>query len=227
MRWRRIIPRVLAFLLLGAIVNVAVAWGCVLPLNPARYEGDWKLVDLGSDRYVRVDSRTRLGQAQIEREYGVGVLSHSPALLWPPPSWPRLELRAGWPSFALACTGFNDYQIMTIDGMIGWEVADRITQINGGIRVAGRSRASEPTCVILPLTPIWPGFAINTLFYAAILWLMVAAPFALRRRRRVKRGLCPACAYPVGTSDVCTECGRELRLGAGAGRREGDAHDDA
>jgi hypothetical protein len=24
---------------------------------------------------------------------------------------------------------------------------------------------------------------------------------------RIKRGLCPQCAYPVGTSDKCTECG--------------------
>ena len=66
----------------------------------------------------------------------------------------------------------------------------------------------------LPLRPVWPGFAINTLFYAAILWggwLLLAAPFALRRRRRIKRGLCPACAYPVGASDVCTECGASLQ----------------
>jgi hypothetical protein len=59
----------------------------------------------------------------------------------------------------------------------------------------------------VPIRPIWPGFAINTLFYSAICWLLVAAPLAVRRRRRIKRGLCPACAYPVGASDVCTECG--------------------
>src|SRR5262245_36915851 len=53
---------------------------------------------------------------------------------------------------------------------------------------------------VLPLMPLWPGFAINTVFYAAILWLLFAFPFALRRRRRIKRGLCPACAYPVGDS---------------------------
>ncbi len=55
--------------------------------------------------------------------------------------------------------------------------------------------------------PVWPGFAINTLFYAGILWVMFAAPFALRGRKRIKHGLCPACAYPVGESEVCTECG--------------------
>jgi hypothetical protein len=63
---------------------------------------------------------------------------------------------------------------------------------------------------------IWPGFAINTLFYAGILWLLFAAPIALRRRRRIKRGLCPACAYPVGTSNKCTECGVMVRPTAAA-----------
>jgi hypothetical protein len=65
---------------------------------------------------------------------------------------------------------------------------------------------------ILPLRPLWPGFAINTVFYAAILWMLFAAPGMIRRRRRIKRGLCAACAYPVGESDVCTECGRPVRF---------------
>ncbi len=63
---------------------------------------------------------------------------------------------------------------------------------------------------VLPLRPIWPGFAINTIFYAAILWMLFAAPMLARRKRRIKRGLCPACAYPVGTSAVCTECGEAV-----------------
>ena len=61
-----------------------------------------------------------------------------------------------------------------------------------------------------PYRPIWPGFAINTLFYAAILWLLIPGPFALRRFIRVRRSLCPKCAYPTGESEVCTECGQEL-----------------
>ena len=70
--------------------------------------------------------------------------------------------------------------------------------------------------VMLPYQPIWPGFAINTMFYAAVLWLLFAAPLALRgvrRRRRIKRGLCVACAYPIGDSPVCTECGRPVNAG--------------
>ena len=37
----------------------------------------------------------------------------------------------------------------------------------------------------LPLRPIWPGFAVNTLFYAALLWLLIPGPFVLRRFIRV------------------------------------------
>ena len=43
--------------------------------------------------------------------------------------------------------------------------------------------------VTLPLRPIWPGFAVNTIFYAAILWLVIPGPIALRRHIRRKRGL--------------------------------------
>jgi hypothetical protein len=64
-----------------------------------------------------------------------------------------------------------------------------------------------------PLRPIWPGFAINTVLYAAILYMLLAAPFALRRWRRIKRGLCPKCGYDLrgrgnaADAATCPECG--------------------
>ena len=61
----------------------------------------------------------------------------------------------------------------------------------------------------LPLQPIWPGFIINTLLYAALLWLLIYG-LALRRFLRLRRRLCPRCAYRMGESAVCTECGTEL-----------------
>ena len=62
---------------------------------------------------------------------------------------------------------------------------------------------------LLPYLPIWPGFTVNTLFYAALLWLVIPGPFALRRLIRVRRGLCPACGYDLrhGEHEVCPECG--------------------
>ncbi len=69
--------------------------------------------------------------------------------------------------------------------------------------------------LVLPSKVLWPGFAINTIFYAAILWLLAFGPFAVRRFVRDKRGRCIKCGYDLrGTSgggsaggDVCPECG--------------------
>jgi hypothetical protein len=66
----------------------------------------------------------------------------------------------------------------------------------------------------LPIRPLWPGFAVNTLLYAAILWLLIPGLFSLRRFLRLKRGLCPACAYPMAGPATCTECGKPLPKGA-------------
>ena len=66
-----------------------------------------------------------------------------------------------------------------------------------------------PRC--LPLGLIGDRFAINTVFYGVILWGLFTAPFALRRRRRIKRGLSPQCAYPVGINERCTECGAAVK----------------
>ncbi len=89
-----------------------------------------------------------------------------------------------------------------------------------GYRYAKRSREvalirpPSPFAVrpsnVLPARPIWPGFAVNTLFYAAVLWPLIPGPFTLRGLIRQRRGLCPKCAYPMGESSVCTECGNEL-----------------
>ncbi len=57
---------------------------------------------------------------------------------------------------------------------------------------------------------LWLGFAINTLFYAAILWLLILGPFTLRRLIRRRRGLCPACGYDMKHAEHdqgCPECG--------------------
>ncbi len=61
----------------------------------------------------------------------------------------------------------------------------------------------------LPLRPIWPGFAINTIFYAAFLWLLTLGPFTARRMIRIKRGLCIKCGYDLRhvEHEKCPECG--------------------
>ena len=74
-------------------------------------------------------------------------------------------------------------------------------------------RGPDPDDVTpLPVRPLWPGFAINTIFYAAILWLLFAAPGLIRRRLRHFRGRCVHCGYDLrgqpADSNKCPECGR-------------------
>lgn len=45
------------------------------------------------------------------------------------------------------------------------------------------------------------------------LLVIYGALIFIRRERalmRLNRGLCPGCAYPIGESDICTECGYHL-----------------
>ena len=62
----------------------------------------------------------------------------------------------------------------------------------------------------LPYRPIWLGLIVNTLAYATVLIAIMWMWFATRSKLRLRRGWCPSCKYPIGVSEVCTECGVEL-----------------
>ena len=64
----------------------------------------------------------------------------------------------------------------------------------------------------VPLAPHWPGFALDTLFYGTLVFLLWSAPGVVRRRVRKRRGRCPACGYDLRASSggPCPECGRAL-----------------
>jgi hypothetical protein len=215
----------LALLLGGAIVNVAVAW--LAQLREPRVKmvaiANW---NCGEDKFTSTVGRgsftltvwhVPLGKPFSEA-FLVGLRgSKAPPIIQQAslPNWTStdctdqsinwndvIEVRAaGWPRLGLCCTvGSGRFsQPPTLIAGISLP-AEAISTPFGTIF---RRRA-------LPCYPIWPGFAINTIFYAAILWGMSAVPLALRRRRRLKRGLCPACAYPIGASPVCTECGASV-----------------
>jgi hypothetical protein len=62
----------------------------------------------------------------------------------------------------------------------------------------------------LPLRPILDRFAINAIFFGAVLWVITLGPVTVRRFVRRRRHRCPACGYPIGQSNRCTECGAAL-----------------
>jgi hypothetical protein len=76
-----------------------------------------------------------------------------------------------------------------------------------GVRIAG----IHVPRIVLPI-----GFVVNTIVFALILWLPFSAPLGLRRRRRIRRGLCPKCGYDLRGSGphtaACPECGTAVSL---------------
>ncbi len=178
-------------LLLGAVVNVAVAWGLAASVNPFLSEQEVSRTDEWSVVHLK-----RAGVAYSTRHPHrvAGRSVDAPGV--------QIVATAGWP---LICSWY-EYSF-SIDGF---------GPIEGGLEL-GLEPWSAPSPgggglwpKALPLRPIWPGFVINTIFYAAILWLLIPGPFVLRRFVRVRRGLCPRCAYPIGESSVCTECATPL-----------------
>jgi hypothetical protein len=204
-----IIIKLAVFLLLGAAVNVAVAWGCLihfadhysiesateLETDTLSHSSRWFDEEVWLDRYPWWEDRT-YGLGVIESEFRVpyGDTQDNAETISQ-----GLANRCGWPLLALW-------------GGVRFEPHGEEPRLTWAFLYWRADRG--PGAGVMPLRPLWPGFAINTIFYAAILWLLFAAPFAVRRRRRIKRGLCPACAYPVGNSEICTECGKPVRARA-------------
>jgi hypothetical protein len=89
-----------------------------------------------------------------------------------------------------------------------WYALDVMRDDQSGAVISGNSGGAIGEYA-LPYRIIFPGFAINTIFYAAIVWGLFAVPGAVRRRVRRKRGQCAACGYLLRdiTSEKCPECG--------------------
>ncbi len=200
-RGRVIDVRLVVFLLLGAVVNVAVAWGCALwrPLERS-YPGDERGWASGDRAEVILkqwfEEQPRFGEHRPElwTERGVG--------------WTRTEasvellvsrslLSAGWPFRALR-------------GEMHMTIGPVLAHIDSW--PAPNASFGE---TMIPLRPIWQSLVANTVFYAAVLWLSVRQAAALRRFVRRRCGRCLKCGYDLrhAEHDACPECGGAAKGG--------------
>jgi hypothetical protein len=226
-----------ACVLLGLVTTVAVAWGCgawlsprggtlqALPQASENPTVDWHYAVTGRPGAARV----HVVAVQVEgREYegpfpsvptrvpeGVPVWAKG----WPAASTgsvvghsdlPRTQDARGWPWLSM----WSQYIVYSDDPIETVQASGGVIRYRAdpyrGVVLSVRSGPGPPETRILPLGVIWPGFLASALFYA-LLWLgVITAPRLARSARgalRRRRGLCPRCAYPVGASIVCTECG--------------------
>ena len=226
---KRRLLMILLLLMAGAIVNVAVAWGFALRLPAAtilnsataivKHEaallmiqqrpGDTRITIQGTKR-VSLPNTREISLAEFDAMVPLGSvfgdmqwIANELAVARPAMEESLLrEHSHGWPM--LAMSGWMRVT-RTVQGPPTIVKEEGLKEI-GPLRL-GPFSTQATSRRMLPLRPLWAGFTINTMLYATTLWLLFGAPFMLRRRRRIKRGLCPKCAYPVGTNERCTECG--------------------
>jgi hypothetical protein len=191
------------FLLLGAIVNVAVAWGCALGAT-LRFAGTQSSVVQTTLHVIPSDSVSlNGGNISVSEWRGFGY-THQRLLVRPTPSKSSADQREIWRA-----------GIPTL-GLVG--VTTHGADAKGCLKYERAVHNLLPYRAI-PYRPIWPGFAINTIFYAAMLWMLLFVPGKIRRFIRIRGHRCPACGYIIapGVGNKCSECGNPLSLRRSAG----------
>ncbi len=239
---KRCLTKLVLFLILGATVNVTAAWGMrfwselhrqgstVVSLDdvPGELLPEFRWTATSGPWYARI----RLAGTGLDESWFVwtNAAGELPSL----DPWDSMSART-WTSHRRVSASMLEqwrqglaYHVSLVEVRIGWPGRSFVgrhsvnpvqmpTTYEGAIRLPdsliqltrGKSRFD------LPIKPIWSGFAINTIFYGAILWLLSLGPSATRRLIRRKRGRCINCGYDLrgaswgasGGGGVCPECG--------------------
>ncbi|MEQ9097115.1 MAG: hypothetical protein RIE32_12725 [Phycisphaerales bacterium] len=129
---------------------------------------------------------------------------------------------SGWPRLAMAHGSYTGYfydgptnRVETRTGPVSLRggllvMPWRAGPINRPLQLYPRYDCFERTT--LAVLPIWPGFLLNTLLYALLLFVPARIPRAVRRALRRRRGRCIRCGYDRSGLDpdaACPECGTQ------------------
>lgn len=211
---------------IGAAITVTVAWGFEINVRPfAAGPGNlltvwshpsgigegwsyWGGRDCGTLIIERVRARFSVEEPLREEYLAVrdrlvpawSVVRRQPAESDP---WLMLyvEDARGWPLLAL--------RSQTAQAPPGNRPSEPVT--TWGIAL-DKARDSTLDSLVLPLRPIWTGFAIDTLLYAGLAFGLFICPGMLKHAVRRRRGRCQRCGYDLrgsSQSAVCPECGNE------------------
>jgi hypothetical protein len=122
------------------------------------------------------------------------------------------EYASGWPCRALIATCYP----MPTRTRGPAKAPPRAVGLDGGVKdgVAiniRRDTAGQVTeARILPVRPIWPGFAINIALFTMMWLASLMVVTTVRSTARRRRGRCPRCGYDLRyrVRRACPECGR-------------------
>jgi hypothetical protein len=199
---------------IGLFLTVMVAWSCAILINYA---------DTPPRRTTTADGSSVLDVRHwihpgVERLRVIRGWYISEALI-PNGSWSELakptedflskkvpaegrwEDARGWPLLCLRSVGVR-------------EVGTRREVIRHGIMIRhgvgqGIGTFREPS--VLPVRPIWSGFQMNALLYAAASYIILTLTSICRSWRRWLRGKCVVCGYTLhDPHTICPECGTAI-----------------
>ncbi|MCL4197412.1 MAG: hypothetical protein KJZ69_07945 [Phycisphaerales bacterium] len=219
---RRFLALVVVFMLLGAAVNVLVAWvAAIVPIyaggsatRPYPSRNPWpayiEAVGWGEPQWIDRFSGVLFDQTEqsslpidIKLAPDYGTRSDCTGNL-------LITKRFGWPSRSLLLDEICAYSQVDTPRMFD-------AAANGGTRVGFSTRRwlsrGDYWNGTLPIHILPVGFIVNTVVYAAVGWslpfLSLTALKVLRTHRRSRLGRCIACGYDLRGADhkVCPECG--------------------
>lgn len=216
---------IVAFLLLGAIVNIAVAWWCAVQPFPAIATSDHPHYHLYRREGAGSASlRAIPGRAEIYQRSDTPALSGIPIPFTPlsPEAFiehlPRASVfrtgdplaRFNWPDGSYYVEEFAGWPCLSMTSRLavaGWNNGATLEMIGHCDIPKSWHKPGWPQTV--PLLPVPLGFTINTALSAACLWVFTIGPFRARRLLRRHQGLCIVCNYDLRatTTGVCPECG--------------------
>jgi hypothetical protein len=189
-------------LLAGAVVTWGVAWGCATwgpaGTEPAMFvhrlqDGTW------TEWCIHDGSRGRqiVFWAAISSDRGIHLAKHAPRthqVISRPPS----------PLLGVAWSQVPNKVIWTL----GWPLTSHFWVMGGPPPWMYRWSATTFSWLLTEVAVL--GFALNTLFYAAVLLGAVECVAFARRRVRRGKGRCPSCGYDragLAEGSACPECG--------------------
>lgn len=220
---RRVALSVIAFLLLGAVTTVEVAW---LAAGIDRIQIGSQVVRDATvgwtehnhwgvlERRDRVSVRRRLQPCWQDRST-MGTVSDPPvwSAMHTPPTHAAdaaAEAAYGWPWLAL-----RSRQVIRAAASVdlGWlEVGIEVRPLRIELAAPPSSIIfGPPEPVHLPQRPQWLAFTGDVFIFAAlwgvVLFLFLRGPRTIRRTWRRRRGRCVRCGYVLRDSVTCSECG--------------------
>ncbi len=216
-------------LALGVVTTIAASWLCCLDVGLNRTPMSLSRADLANGVWASVSRRERAGavalsaanssivSAMSDEEVPMDDLvprwADEELLGWTrekpitalPTGAARAILATGWPWVTM----WSSYDQQPGGGYWWFKSRNGIKVADAPANPNFRSVLS-PRELALPLRIVPGGFALCTLVWAVVWWVVLFGWRAVIRFVRVRRGRCPACAYDRGGLDPgtpCPECG--------------------